>query len=169
MKRLKYLIDILLISILLFSIIGVPVIVYFSNNKNDDMVKASASIKLPDVPSGEFIILINESMHEDTLDKWEAFFQNDEDNIVVIFEDIKCMYATGDVQAKMLAKRYQAYLPENQMEISNINPILLVSKVENRYLDIAIFSKEMADYLELKDNIKGVKRILIKGDNNEKN
>ena len=160
MKKLKYLIDILLISILLFSIIGVPIIVYSLNNKNDDMVKASASIKLPDVPSGEFIILINESMHEDTLDKWEAFFRNDEDNIVVIFEDIKCIYATGDDQA---------YLPENQMEISNINPILLVSKVENRYLDIAIFSKEMADYLELKENIKGVKRILIKGDNNEKN
>lgn len=169
MKKIKYIIDILVISIVLFSVIGIPFIVYYSNNKSDDMVNASASIKLPDVPSGEFIILINESMHTDTLEKWEAFFKNDEDNIVVIFEDIKCTYATGDEQAKMLAKRYQAYLPENQMEISDVNPILLASKVENRHLDIAVFSKEMANYLNLKENISGVKIVLIKGENNEKN
>ena len=169
MKKIKYLVDILIIAIVLFLLIGVPFIVYSSNNKTNDTVNASASILLPDIPSGEFVILINESKHIDTLDKWEAFFKNDEENIVVIFEDIKCMYAKGDEQAKLLAIRYQAYLPENQMTISDINPILLASKVENGYLDIAIFSIEMANYLNLKDQISGVKKILIKGENNEKN
>lgn len=65
----------------------------------------------------------------------------------------------------LLAERMQAQLPENQMRLRSENPTLLVSKAEAGYIDVAVFSKEMADALKLKSSgqLEGVAVITVKG------
>ena len=123
--------------------------------------ETGASLQLPEQPSGQFIVLINTRLHEDTLRDWEAFFR-DED-FAVIFEDVRCLAAEGDVTGLELARRYQAQLPENQMTVRTENPTLLVSKAEAGAIDVAVFSREMAEALSLAETIPGVSRILLEG------
>ncbi len=149
-KNLKIIFHTIGILISLFLIIGIPLIINWNKifpDSSED-VSSGASAILPDIPSGEYIILINSSLHNENLEKWEAFFSNDEENITVIFEDITVNISSNDKSAIDLGKRYQAYLPENQMTLKYINSTLLVSKVEQGHVDIAIFSKEMAQYLK---------------------
>lgn len=120
-----------------------------------------ASLQLPDQPSGNFIVLINTRLHEDTLEDWEAFFR-DED-FTVIFEDVHCLAAEGDITGLQLAQRFQAQLPENQMTVRTENPTLLVSKAEAGAVDVAVFSQEMADALALAEKIPGVSRLVLEG------
>ncbi len=136
----------------IFIIVGLPLILCGDFSSLQGEVTAGASVPLPDAPSGEFIVLIKTENHQENLEKWKSFFLNDEDNIVVIFEDITVSVCNNDSTALELAKRYQAYLPVNQMAIKQENSILLVSKVESGLVDFAIFSKEMADYLSLKSS-----------------
>ena len=63
-----------------------------------------------------------------------------------------------------------AQLPENQMQLSTEDPTLLVSKAENGYIDMAVFSKEMADALKLSVSNDDISVIHIHGgtDDDEK-
>ena len=162
MKALKILLNVVIVATLTFIIIGIPTLVYYSKNASYD-AKASASMDLPDIPSGEFLVLINNELHKDTLDLWISVFTNDEENIQVIFEDISCYVSTNDTSAIELAKRYQIYLPENQMTIKYENAVLLASKVESGILDVMIFSKEFVDYLNLNVSASNVTQIIVKG------
>lgn len=162
MKALKVLLNILIVAVVTFIILGIPTLIYYSKTASYDE-KASGSVELPDVPSGEFVVLINNEMHKDTMDLWVAFFTNDEENIKVIFEDISCYVSSNDSNAIELAKRYQIYLPENQMTIKYENGILLASKAESGILDVMIFSKEFVDYLNLNISASNVTQITIKG------
>ena len=134
----------------LMLLIGWPLLANFDFRKANDGLDAvsQASLALPDQPSGEFLLLIRTSLHEDTLDAWRAFFTDAED-FEVIFEDVSCLAAAADAPGRQLAERYQAQLPENQMRLRWEDPTLLASKAEAGYIDVAVFSREMADALKL--------------------
>ena len=148
----------------IFLLAVLPIALHFPVFQKDavDAVSGS-SLVLPDQPSGAFIVLINTSMHRDTLDDWTNFFTDSD--FAVIFEDIRCLTAAGDVTGSQLAQRYQAQLPENQMTLREENPVLLASKAENGYIDVAVFSREMADALALsyRSGIDGVTVIEVGG------
>lgn len=124
---------------------------------------SSASYVVPDKPSGDFFVLINTSLHEDTIDDWSDFF-SDKD-YPVIFDDIKCLVAKDDLPGFLLAERFQAQLPENQMSLRTEDSMLLVSKAEAGLIDAAVFSREMAERLklDLKGKIPGITVIELKG------
>ncbi len=137
-------------------------------DKSVDAV-ASASVKLPDKPSGEFEVLINRRLHKDTLEQWVKFFRDGE--LDVIFDDLNCICAEGDVQGIQLAQRFQAELPENQLRLRTENPTLLISKAENSCIDVVIISKDMADAVRLasQEKLKDTELIFIREDTqNEK-
>ena len=155
----------LLVLVLLGFLVGLPCATHteiFHSKSNTDAV-SGATMKLPEQPSGEFIILINKRLHRDTLSEWQKFFLGED--LPVIFDDISCLTAEGDVTGILLAERMQAQLPENQMRLRSENPTLLVSKAEAGLIDVAVFSKEMADALKLKSSgqTEGVTVITVKG------
>jgi len=116
---------------------------------------SSASLQLPEQPSGAFYVLLKTSLHTDTLDDWRQFFTGE--SLPVIFEDIRCAVAEGDASGVQLAERFQAQLPENQMRLRTENPTLLVSKIEAGRLDVAVLSREMAEALKLQpETLQGV-------------
>ena len=155
----------LLVLVLLGFLVGLPCATHteiFHGKNNTDAV-SGATMKLPEQPSGEFVILINESLHRDTLSDWKRFFSGKD--MPVIFDDISCLTAEGDLTGILLAERMQAQLPENQMRLRSEDPTLLVSKAEAGLIDVAIFSKEMADALKLRapGQMEGVAVITVKG------
>lgn len=131
----------------------------------DDVTQAS--MVLPDQPSGDFLVLINSDLHSDTLADWKTFFTGDE--LPVIFEDVNCLVSQGDVTGQQLAERFLAQLPENQMVLRSENPVLLASKAETGYIDIAVFSQEMADAvgLDYESGIEGVIVLKVAGGEEE--
>ncbi len=128
-------------------IVGVPYCVCFGVFSGGGVDAVSqASIVVPDQPSGEYIVLINTSLHEDTIEDWKLFF---DDEYAVIFDDINCIAPIGDTGAQQLAERFMLQLPENQMTLKSEDLTLLVSKAECGAIDAAVFSKEAADALKL--------------------
>ena len=162
MKAGKIVIHILISLTAALLLVGIPagMILNQSAGKAPDAV-SGASLKLPDKPSGDYVLLLNRSLHEDSLNDWIAFFRDGELN--VIFDDISCIAPESDSQAIQMAERLQAQLPENQMQLRTENPTLLISKAENGCIDAAIFSKELADALKLKaDADERIAYIIIK-------
>ncbi|MDO4422005.1 MAG: hypothetical protein Q4C15_08185 [Eubacteriales bacterium] len=131
--------------VIIFALAGIPVLMYCDLPVKGYDAVSSASIELPDSPSGEFLIIINRDLHEDTAEDWKDFFEGD--YLKVIFEDINCLVPDGDVTGLELANRYMAILPENQMRVSGDDAVLIASKLEAGYVDIAILSADMADAL----------------------
>lgn len=130
-------------------LVVVPVVTHFDIFGNDETdAVSSASIDLPAQPSGNFLVFMKTSKHAESLNEWKDFFNDDE--FTVIFDDIRCLVTSGDVNGRQLAERFLGQLPENQMILREENPNLLASKVENGYIDVAIFSQEMAEALLLK-------------------
>ena len=157
---------ILRVAVMLFLFLVLPYLLVFGMpGKKDDSIDAvtQASIELPDQPSGDFIVLINTSLHKDSIEAWKEFFTDGD--FGVIFEDIRCITAEGDATGMELAKRFMAQLPENQMTIRTENPTLLVSKAEAGYIDVVVLSKEMADALKIApgDAMDGVTVIQVSG------
>lgn len=149
----------ILIAVLLIVILGIPVLRSVGLIKAPDGVDStsSATLVLPEQPSGEFLCLINTELHKETLSDWEKFFSGEE--LPVIFDDISCIASESDVNGIQLAERFQLQLPENQMALRTEVPTLLISKAEEGFIDVAVISKEMADALcfdasRLKDDIK---------------
>lgn len=168
MRAAKLLFHIFISLTAAFLLVGLPTIFVLHNIREEapDAV-SGASVKLPDKPSGDYVLLINRSLHEDSFDDWVAFFRDGELN--VIFDDISCIAAESDIDALKMADRYIAQLPENQMQLRTENPTLLVSKAENGCIDAALFSKEMADAMKLRtDPDDNIACIIIKGGEDEK-
>ncbi len=135
--------------VLLMVTTGIPAALcfhWFASGQETDAI-SSASIQIPEKPSGECVLLINRPLHADSMKDWEAFFRDGELN--VIFDDISCMIPAGDITAKEMAQRFQAQLPENQMQLRTENLTLLLSKAENGCIDAALFSKEIAQAMGL--------------------
>ena len=106
-----------------------------------------ASLALPDQPSGEFIVLLNEEKHGETMEEWRSFLTGEP--VGVIMEDLSCLVAKGDSAGAQLADRYRARLAENQMTVRAEDPLLVVSRAEQGLFDAAVFSREMADACRL--------------------
>ena len=163
MNKRKLLGHIGLVALTLVITVALPLWKYYGTIPAFQAVDAvsGASMALPDQPSGDFIVLINTERHADTVDDWKLFF-TDED-FPVIFDDISCFVAQGDATGKQMAERFMAQLPENQMTLHQENPTLLVSKAETGYIDVAVFSREMADALKLTPDTNIVTVIEVKG------
>lgn len=151
MKARTFLFHALAVALALGLLVGLPVLTHLdafrgSAGEGEDAT-SSASIELPAQPSGNYLVLIRTDLHEDSLTDWEHFFR-DED-FEVIFEDIQCLVAEGDATGLQLAERFRAQLPENQMTVREEDPTLLVSKAETGRVDVAVFSSEMADAMQL--------------------
>lgn len=168
MKAGKIALHIILSLIAAFLLVGLPglyILVQRAENRPDTV--SSASVKIPDKPSGEYVLLLNRSLHKESFDDWVVFFSDGELN--VIFDDVNCLASESDTDALKMADRLIARLPENQMKLRTENPVLLVSKVENGCIDTAIFSKEMADEMKLRtDSDDNIACIIIKGGEDEK-
>ena len=69
---------------ILFILAGFPILKYLiiPNISNDVDAVSSASLVLPEQPSGDFLVYINESLHEDSVDSWEAFFMDEEFSVI---------------------------------------------------------------------------------------
>lgn len=162
MKAVRILVHTVISLLVTFLCIGVPALVLFApfGGEETDAV-TSASVKLPDKPSGDYLVLLNRSLHEETLGEWEAFFRDGELN--VIFDDINCLAADSDIPALQMADRFKAQLPENQMHLRTENVMLLVSKAENGCIDAAVFSQEMADMMKLSVEREDILVIRVKG------
>lgn len=164
MKVLKH---ILVVLAALFLTLGVPTLCYVDVpallSGNADAV-THASTYLPDTPSGEFIVLVNEKTQAGYIDQWREFFT--EGDAGVIMSDISCMVIEGDINAQQLAERFQARLPENQMTISQENGLLLASRAESGIFDAIVVSSEMAQSYKMQDIFtkKGVVCINVKGE-----
>lgn len=130
------------------------------NNTPPDAV-SQATMTLPDQPSGNFVVFINSSLHKDTIDDWKSFFN---DEYAVIFDDISCITASGDISGRQLAERFKAQLPQNQMSVRSEDAVLLASKLDAGLVDVAVFSKEMADALNIKSVHEGIMLINITED-----
>ena len=162
MKLGKVVFHVAFVMCLLFLTAVLPIITHFDLfGAFDTDAVSSASIELPDQPSGEFIVLINKEKHSNTTEDWRVFFSGED--LPVIFEDISCLTATGDTSGQQLAERYQLQLPENQMKLDEENGVLLASKVESGYIDVAIFSSEMADALKLAPDEEEVTAFTVYG------
>ncbi|MBR1937882.1 MAG: hypothetical protein IJ836_02870 [Spirochaetales bacterium] len=144
-------IHILIVPTLLMLILVVPFIKVSGILKSrSDLVNdavSSASLALPDQPSGVYFVIMNRDLHGKNMKEWKSFFSDDE--FAVIFDDVSCLVAFSDNDAFTLSQRYQAQLPENQMRVREMNPVLLASKVENGIVDMAVFSEGMASALKL--------------------
>lgn len=168
MKARRIIINIFISITAVFLLVAMPTafILDQTQEKAPDAV-SGASINLPDKPSGDYVLLLNRSLHKDTIDEWITFFRDGELN--VIFDDINCIAAQSDVDALKMADRLIAQLPENQMRLRTENPTLLVSKAENGCIDAAIFSKEMADAMKLRTvSDENIVCIIIKGGEDQK-
>lgn len=148
----KILRHILAVSAALFLTLGVPTLCYvdvpalLSGNVD---VMTHASTYLPDAPSGEFYVLMNESTQRGFTDQWVEFFT--EGDVEVIMSDISCMVVQGDIAAQQLAERFRARLPENQMTITRENGLLLASRVEDGIFDAVVISSEMLQIYKMQD------------------
>jgi hypothetical protein len=133
-------------------LLGIPFFTtdYFKTmlNKEDMDAVSSASVTIAQ-PSGEYIVLINEDMHdnEENLNTWINFFNGEE--ITYLFEDIACSVAKGDAGALTMAQSFQSRLPEKQMSIQTEDATLLMSRADNGKYDIIIASKEYAESYDL--------------------
>ncbi len=115
--------------------------------KSADAV-SSATVEVPEQPSGAFYILLNREKHAASLADWSSFFTGEGD-LPIIFEDLDCLTAAGDEAGRQLAERYMALLPENQMRLRREDATLLVSKIEAGRFDAAVLSAEWAGALKL--------------------
>ena len=142
--------EIIAASLLVF--LGIPSFYYAKDLQalyggGDTDAVAGASLEIPDQPSGEYVVLLNRERHEKALQEWTDFFQ--EKPVGVIFEDLECITAAGDASGRQMAERYQARLAENQMTLREENSLLAASKAQWGVCDVMVFSKEMADALQL--------------------
>ena len=148
----------------------IPVFSHFSPSIGEAEVDAEsgASIELPDTPSGNFYILLKESfVKDDSMTDWKSFFLADEnETLPVLFDNVHCIVAEGDVFAQQLAERYQAILSPNQMKISSEDPTLFISKAETGHMEMAILSADMAKALEFssEQKIDSIELLTVSGD-----
>ena len=99
---------------------------------------SSASLDIPDQPSGVFYVLLNTEKHPLTVDAWTDFFT--EKPVDVIMEDISVLLIRGDEPVYQLADRYLARLAENQMRGAEEDGTLVVSRAEEGVFDVIMFS-----------------------------
>lgn len=133
--------------LVLFLLLGVPFLRtdYYQALRSSNPDAVSSASVIVDKPSGAYLVYINLEKHTDSeaLETWRDFFAGKE--IGLIFEDIICSVASGDVNAKTLAENYQSRLPEHQCEIKSEDVTLMLSKAEFKKFDILVISQEFAD------------------------
>lgn len=128
-----------------FLLLGVPYLAspYRRSRRAGADAVGSASVIL-DAPSGTYLVFINRRLHTDgeALDAWMRFFRGGD---AIIFEDVVCEAAMGDVGGMNLAESYRSRLPEHQMRVHGDASILLLSRMEHGCYDVVAMSKEFAD------------------------
>jgi hypothetical protein len=127
-------------------LLGIPFLStdYFQSMIKGETDAVSSATVVIDQPSGDYIVLINKTLHtnEENLNTWIRFFGGEE--ISYLFEDISCSVISGDTGALTMAQSFQSRLPERQMSVQEEDATLLMSRADNGKYDIIIISKEFA-------------------------
>ena len=139
---------VLIIAVSLLVLVGLPLYRtgalarIFGGQGPDALTAATVTIEQP---SGAYVVLINQEIHQDTekLAVWKRFFSGQE--IDYIFEDISCVVADSDAAGLELARSFQSRLPENQMRLRTEDTTLMLSKAKYGRFDVMLFSKEVYD------------------------
>jgi len=170
----KVLVHALVVFAALFVVLALPALLQtdvsslFSDSAKVVDAVASASMEIPDKPSGEFVVLLNKSLHEDTASQWEVFFSGGDAG--VIMSDVECRVFDSDSPGLQMAQRYMARLPENQMKLKAENGVLLASKAENSMFDVIVMSWEIFEAYKI--NVEKISDdvlvIEVKGEEDEK-
>ncbi len=163
MRIIKHMIVVL---IALFMILGIPALYYLDIPAyfSDEDATSSATIDLPDQPSGIYYVVINKEHHKETQSLWEDFFSGKDTS--VILEDIHCIAADQDINALIMGDILKARLPENQMKLREENITLTMSKLDAGSFDTIIISKDVADvqHAELPFEKEGFSVIELRGE-----
>ena len=142
-RKQYFLIHTTMVLLVLFFILGVPFFRsgFFSSGRGETDTVSGASV-IYDTPSGEYVVLINRPLHEEsgTLETWETFFSGGE--IGVVFEDLHCLTIRGDAAGIDAAISFQSRLPENQMRVRTEEGVLIASKETFGLYDIIVMSSE---------------------------
>ena len=133
------------VSASLFLMLGLPFITSDSFERLIDPDAVTSASVITDAPSGEYVVLINRSLHpnRDNLEKWHDFFSGQE--VSFILEDITCCISASDPSGKKLAENYRSRLPENQMTLRTEDPVLMMSKADHGKFDVIVMSAEAAE------------------------
>ncbi len=135
------------VGVTLLMLLGLP---FFTSSTfrrliSSDPDAVSSATAIVDAPSGDYLVLINRSRHTnpENLAVWQDFFAGRE--IPFIFEDLVCGTASGDMGGIEMARSYQSRLPENQMKLEQVDPVLLMSKADAGRFDVIVLSAEAAE------------------------
>lgn len=141
----KVLRHILAVSLSLFLLLGLPLLHFWHTGRlhPDTDAVSSATLNLPETPSGSYVVYVNRQKHAGTMDQWRAFFS--EEDYGVLLEDVHCLVIDGDTAGEQLARRYQARLVKDQMAIRQENGVLVASRLDAGQYDLVILSAEIAD------------------------
>jgi len=156
----------------LILVLGVPLWCtgYISSLFSEDPDAVSSASVISDQPSGNYVIMINKTMHpdKDKLDDWIRFFSGGD--VLYIFEDICACAASGDSGGIEMAWSFRSRLPENQMKVVIDDPVLIMSRADRGLYDIIIMSQEFADAFHCEtafnENCSVIKLMNLPGDNN---
>jgi hypothetical protein len=151
MKLLSVLKHTLVVLMGVMLLLGIPFLTtdYAQSKINGTVDTVSSASVIIDQPSGNYIVLINQEVHQnqENLNTWVRFFSGEE--ISYLFEDISCSVITGDSGALTMAQSFQSRLPEKQMSIQEENGALLMSRADHGKYDILILSKEFAESYDI--------------------
>lgn len=144
-KKIAAHIGIILLS--LFCLYGIPYLNtdHFKRQISGDVDAVSAATTILAAPSGNYVVLINKALQfpNDKIEDWEMFFRGEETDL--LFDDVTLAVAMGDTGGMDMARSYQSRLPENQMTLQTVDPIMLLSKADAGRVSFAVMSKEAAD------------------------
>lgn len=144
MKVKQILKHLLIVLTALVLLIGLP---FLSTDYFKGLIKGTDAVSsatvIIEAPSGEYVVLINGSLHKESdLEDWISFFNGQE---ILIFEDISCSVCKGDSEGIKMAQSFQSRLPENQMTIKKEDGTLLMSRADNGLFDVIVMSKDYAE------------------------
>lgn len=163
----KYAIHFIVTALIIALTIGLPSAIYFKIfTPADEEAETGATYILPEKPSGEFVIMINEKRHPTSIDVWDDFFS--ERDYDPLSDKISCLTVSGDALGAELADRYSKRLFVKQMSIREENVILVLSKAELGLIDAVIMSADIADVYNLKTDVDGLRYVRVKGSQSEK-
>ena len=159
----KVLRHILAVSLSLFLLLGLPLLHFCQAGRLHPGADAvsSATLDLPETPSGDYVVYVNRQKHAGTMDQWRAFFS--EEDYGVLLEDVHCLVIDGDTAGEQLARRYQARLVKGQMTLRRENGVLVASRLDAGQYDLAILSAEMAAVLII-DGPESAEAVIVRGD-----
>lgn len=100
-----------------------------------------------DAPDGSYVVLLNEARHQKyrTAQDWADFLSGES---LVIMDDVACAVIDTDAGGIEMAESYRSRLPENQMKITRMDGLMLMSRAQYGAFDVIVLSRAYADAMQ---------------------